>query len=177
MNSGRKEPGARLSLSGKSGEREETGVGGLRGAAVPVQRSPRREGRGAGGHGRGRRPARLLPRAERRGARAARRTAAIVKVRMHSTGADFGGLSRRPSPLTSREPTSQLQFRWAGATELNPWQGAVMEGSEIFLAALFDWNLKDHNGGLRRNGGVGEDGLHSGRLREDLRRRQLDDDK
>ena len=105
------------------------------------------------------------------------RAVAIVKVRMHSTGADFGGLSRRPSPLTSREPTSQLQFRWAGATELNPWQGAVMEGTEIFLAALFDWNLKDHNGGLRRNGGVGEDGLHSGRLREDLRRRQLDDDK
>ena len=66
------------------------------------------------------------------------RAVAIVKVRMHSTGADFGGLSRRLSSLTSREPTSQLQVRWAGATELNPWQGAVMEGSEIFLAALFD---------------------------------------
>ena len=99
----------------------------------------------------------------------ARRTAAIVKVRMHSTGADFGGLSRRPSPLTSREPTSQLQVRWAGATELNPWQGAVMEGSEIFLDALFDWNFKDQNGRLRRNDGGGEDGLHSGRAREGLR--------
>ena len=44
--------------------------------------------------------------------RRARRTAAIEKVRMHSTGADFGGLLRRPSPLTSREPTGQLQVRW-----------------------------------------------------------------
>ena len=52
-----------------------------------------------------------------------------------------------------------------------------MEGSEIFLAALFDWNLKDQNGGLQWNGRVGEDGLHSGRVREGLRRRQLDDDK
>ena len=70
--------------------------------------------------------------------RRARRTAAIEKVRMHSTGADFGGLSRRPSPLTSRKLTSQLQVRWAGVTELNPWQGAFMEGSEISLDALFD---------------------------------------
>ena len=107
----------------------------------------------------------------------ARRTVAIVKVRTHSTDAAFGGLSRRPSPLTSREPTSQLQVRWAGATELNPWQGAVMEGSEIFLAALFDRNLKDQSGGLRRNVRVGEDGLHSGRVREGLCRRQLNDDK
>ena len=38
-----------------------------------------------------------------------------------------------------------------------------MEGSEIFLDALFDWNLKDQNGRLRRNGRVGEDMLHSRR--------------
>ena len=79
--------------------------------------------------------------------------------------------------MTSRKPTGQLQVRWAGATELNPWQGAVIEGSEIFLAALFDRNLKDQSGGLRRNVRVGEDGLHSGQAREGLRRRQLDDEK
>ena len=52
-----------------------------------------------------------------------------------------------------------------------------MERSEIFLAAQFDRNMKDQNGGLRRSGRVGEDGLYSGRVREGLRRRQLDDDK
>ena len=102
------------------------------------------------------------------GARA-RRTAVVEKVRMHSTGADFGGLSRRPSPLTSREPTSQLQVYWAGVTELNPRQGGRKEGSEIFLDTLFDWNFKEQNGGLRRNGRGREDGPHSGRAREGLR--------
>ena len=57
---------------------------------------------------------------------------------MHSTGADCRGLSRRPSPLTSREPTGQLQVRWSEATELDPWQGGGKEGSEIFLDALFE---------------------------------------
>ena len=41
----------------------------------------------------------------------ARRTAAVEKVRMHSSGADFGGPSRRSFLLTSMEPTSQLTGR------------------------------------------------------------------
>ena len=52
-----------------------------------------------------------------------------------------------------------------------------MEGSKIFLDALFDGNLKNQNSGLQRNGRVGEDGLHSGRVKEGLRRCQLDNEK
>ena len=51
-----------------------------------------------------------------------------------AVAADEQGADPTPSPLGGNDGVEPAVY------------GAVMEGSEIFLDALFDWNLKDQNG-------------------------------